>query len=442
MRPLKIAVIGSGISGLSAAWLLSKTHNVTLYETDDRLGGHANTTHVDMPDGTVAVDTGFIVYNELTYPNLTALFAHLDVPTQASSMGFSFSSDAGAYEYSGTGANGFFGQRRNLLKKRHWRMLSDIKRFFETATTRVTAYDPQISLGAFLATEGYSTTFIDEHIVPMGAAIWSTPAQRMLDFPARAFVDFYDNHRLLQFNDQPVWRTVRGGSREYVQRICDDGDFEIVQGVGARAIRRTDTAALVEDARGAVRPFDQVVIATQADQALGLLDAPADEEARLLGAFAYQENLAILHSDRRLMPKRRRIWSAWNFLKSGAQGRSELCLTYWMNELQSLDTRWPVLVTLNPYDEVHPKAEHGRFAYRHAVFDNAALTAQKDLWSLQGQKRTWFCGSYFGYGFHEDGLQAGLAVAEAIGGVRRPWYVDNESGRIHSIRPRDVRAAE
>ncbi|MEZ5878613.1 MAG: FAD-dependent oxidoreductase [Tepidamorphaceae bacterium] len=442
MQTLNIAVIGSGISGLSAAWLLARRHHVTLYEIDGRFGGHANTVEVDLPDGPVPVDTGFIVYNEKTYPNLTALFAHLDVETRRSSMGFSVSVGEGAYEYSGSGANGFFGQRRNILNARHWKMLSEIRRFFATAAQRVQTYKETTTLDAFLESEGYSREFIEEHIVPMGAAIWSTTMNGMLAFPARTFLNFYENHGLLRFVDQPEWRTVAGGSANYVARLIEDGGFECMKGVGAKRIARHGSAALVEDSRGAVRPFDQVVIATHADQALALLEEPSPDEAAILGNFSYQKNEAVLHSDRRWMPRRQHIWASWNYLKSSRGLDTSLCLTYWMNELQGLKTASPLLVTLNPVSEIHPKAIHRQFTYHHPLFDAAALNAQKDLWSLQGRRRTWFCGSYFGYGFHEDGLQSGLAVAEQLGGVKRPWLVANESGRIPLMPMSGAEAAE
>ncbi|MCC0014906.1 MAG: FAD-dependent oxidoreductase [Rhodobiaceae bacterium] len=442
MPGLNIAVVGSGISGLSAAWLLSRRHQVTVYECDQRLGGHANTVDVELSDGTVDVDTGFIVYNEKTYPNLTALFAHLGVKTQPSSMGFALSVGSGTYEYSGTNANGYFGQRRNIASPSHWALLLEIRRFFDTAASRVETHAGEPTLGDFLRAEGYSSRFVEEHIVPMGAAIWSTTLREMLNFPARTFLAFYGNHGLLQLSDRPAWRTVCGGSRNYVSALISDADFRVIQGVGARRVARSASKVVLEDTRGAMRPFDHVVFATHADQALSLIEAPSDEETTLLGSFAYQPNEAVLHSDRRWMPQRRRVWSSWNFIKSERGLESPLCLTYWMNELQGLETRVPLLVTLNPTADIHPKAVHRTFSYRHPVFNAAALAAQKRLWNLQGRQRTWFCGSYFGYGFHEDGIQSGLAVAEQLGGVRRPWQVADESGRINLAAGDAAEAAE
>lgn len=430
METQRIAVIGSGISGLSAAWLLSKRHRVTLFETDDRLGGHSNTVDVDTPDGVIPVDTGFIVFNERNYPNLTALFEHLDVDTHRARMTFALSLDDGTFEYSGSGFTGFFGQPLTFFSPRHWRLLRDIKRFFKTGKARVADADECLSLGEFLKREDYSEAFIEDHIVPMGAAIWSTTTAEMLSFPAQSFVDFYANHGMMQFNNRPKWKTVTGGSRTYVEALVRDGGFETLAGVGVARVSRQDDFVTIADERGVVRPFDHVVIATHADQALRLLDDADPEEANLLGSFDYQTNRAVLHRDRRLMPKKRHLWSSWNYLKTGTGPENNLCVTYWMNKLQSLDTKTNLFVTLNPKTEVHPKAVEAVFDYDHPVFNADAIIAQKNLWNLQGRRRTWFCGAHFGFGFHEDGLQSGLAVAEQLGGVRRPWQVADESGRI------------
>lgn len=430
MAPLNIAVVGSGISGLSAAWLLSKNHKVTLFEQDRRLGGHTHTTTASTADGPVPVDTGFIVYNELNYPNLTALFAHLGVRTEPTEMTFAVSANAGAFEYAGSGP-GLFGQLSNLANPRQWRLVSDLMRFFRTAQQALARHPEGISLGAFLQAETYSEAFIEDHILPMGAAIWSTPMVGMLDFPAATFIHFYANHGMLQATGRPAWRSVAGGSKNYVDRLLDDGDIETAAGNPVRRIGRTRSCVHVEDARGIVRMFDHVVIATHADQALGLLAAPTPREKALLSAFAYERNHAVLHRDRRLMPRRRRLWQSWNYLKRGHGLESELCVTYWMNSLQNLPTKTDLFVTLNPPWDIHPKAIDLEVDYDHPVFDARAIAAQRRLWSLQGKDRTWFCGSYFGYGFHEDGLQSGLAVAEQLGGVRRPWSVPDESGRIH-----------
>lgn len=442
MQQLKIAVVGSGISGLSAAWLLSKQHAVTLYESDNRLGGHANTVDVDTPEGPIAVDTGFIVYNQRNYPNLTALYQHLDVATKATEMSFAFSLRDGAYEYGGSGFAGFFGQQLNLIRRHHWRLLAEISRFFRTGHKNVVRFSGSISLGAFLAAERYSDSFVHDHIIPMGAAIWSTSMSRMLDFPARSFVEFYANHGMLQFKDRPAWQTVTGGSREYINRLVADGCFEIQKNQTIERVARHKEFVRVVDSTGVVRPFDHVVLATHADQALDLLEDADALEKRHLSSFKYQHNKAVLHRDNRWMPKRKRVWSSWNYLKKGDNIETGLCLTYWMNRLQKLRTGTDLFVTLNPSDDIHPKAIEASFDYRHPVFNAAAHETQKTLWNLQGRNRTWFCGSYFGHGFHEDGVQSGLAVAEHLGLLRRPWQVEGENSRINIRPPAAVAAAE
>jgi uncharacterized protein len=433
MRPMNIAVIGSGIAGLSAAWLLSRHHTVTLYERDHRLGGHSNTVDVptqsDQPP--LPVDTGFIVYNTQSYPNLVALFAHLGVDTASSDMSFAFSRDGGAYEYSGTGFGGIFGQGVNLLRPSHLRMLMDIKRFFAAARGLLDASPAtEQSLGDYLAANGYSQAFIERHILPMAAAIWSCPGQSILSFPVLTFARFFANHGLLQVRNRPEWRTVTGGSRIYVDRLKRDFSGRIMLDRHISAVQRDPSGVTIADSTGKRERFDACVIAAHADDALAMLADPDSRERELLSAFTYQQNRAILHTDTALMPRRRRIWASWNYLSEGQAKAAPPCVTYWMNRLQPLRTHDAHFVTLNPSRPIRKDRQIAAFDYAHPVFDQRAMTAQTQLWSLQGHRRTWFCGSYFGYGFHEDGLQSGLAAAEHIGGVRRPWTVANESGRI------------
>ncbi len=430
MERTKIAVIGSGVSGLSAAWLLSQRHQVVLFEADDRLGGHVNTVTVETRDGPTSIDTGFIVYNAPNYPNISALFAYLDIATTETEMSFSVSMRAGAYEYSGSGFGGFFGQRRNLLNPAHWRVLKDIARFFKSAEQKSQTLSDDVTLGAFLERERYSRAFIDHHILPMAGAIWSAKTTDMLDYPARSFISFYANHGLLQFKDRPLWRTVEGGSRTYVEAIIRDSALDIRQATKINKVVRNASGVEVIDDDGVSWLFDQVVIATHADQALDMLATPAREEAKLLKAFGYQKNRAVLHRDHSAMPKRRAVWASWNYMQAEGKNDQPLCVTYWMNSLQKLSTREDLFVTLNPTFEIDENKVDGVFDYTHPLFSTAARRAQATLWQLQGKNRTWFCGSYFGHGFHEDGLQSGLAVAEQLGGVRRPWRVKSESGRI------------
>lgn len=429
-RGMRIAVIGAGISGLSAAWLLGQAHDVVLFEAAPRLGGHANTVRVAGAGGETAVDTGFIVYNEATYPNFIALMDHLRVATQPTEMSFAVSLDGGRLEYSGTSVAGLFAQRSNLVRPRFWAMLQDITRFYRHASRdAVAGRAAGISLGDYLAAGGYGAAFRDDHLLPMAAAIWSAPCSEILSYPAAAFLRFHHNHGLLQLTDRPVWRTVTGGSSTYVQKLRTAFSGEIRAGTPVRRVRRgANDVVLTGD--GWVETFDQVVFAGHADQTLAMLADPGPAEAVALNAFRYSRNRAVLHSDEALMPKRRRAWASWNHIGQRAQPDSPCAVTYWMNRLQGLPEAQPFFVTLNPPDTLREEAIFHEEIYEHPLFDAAALDAQERLWSLQGMRRSWFCGAYFGSGFHEDGLQAGLAVAEALGGVRRPWNVPNESGRI------------
>jgi predicted NAD/FAD-binding protein len=428
---LNIAVIGSGISGLSAAWLLSKRHTVTLFEADRRLGGHSNTVDAKAPDrsGAVPVDTGFIVYNEATYPNLTALFRHLGIRTKPSDMSFAVSLDDGRVEYAGSNIAGLFAQRRNLLRPRFWAMLRDLLRFYREAPADADKLG-RLTLDEYLAAEDYGSAFRDEHLYPMAAAIWSTPAAEIGDYPAASFIRFCDNHGLLKLIGRPIWRTVCGGSRTYVARLAEPLAERIVMDCPINRIRRTASGIELTEASGRVSGFDHAVIATHADQALRMLADPSPQECSCLGAFTYSRNEAVLHTDAALMPRRRAAWSSWNYLSQGSGDTRRLSVTYWMNRLQNIPETTPLFVTLNPLREPQPASVIHRDTYEHPRFDAAAIAAQERLWSLQGVRNTWFCGAYFGAGFHEDGLQAGLAVAEALGGVRRPWNVRGESDRI------------
>jgi predicted NAD/FAD-binding protein len=435
---LDIAVVGSGISGLAAAWLLGKRHKVALYEANAWLGGHSHTVEALG----VPVDTGFIVYNEATYPNLTALFAHLGVETRATSMSFAVSLDEGRLEYAGGTRGGLFAQRRNLARPRFWAMLRDLRRFYHAAP-RDLATMGSLGLGDYLDGLGCGSAFRDDHLYPMAAAIWSTPVCAIPDYPAAAFVRFCENHGLLRLKQRPQWRTVTGGSREYVARLREEFRGAVRTNCEVKSVRRHSAGVTLETAQGTVS-HDRVVVAAHADQALAMLRDASAEERQILGAFGYRRNRAVLHSDPALMPRRRRVWSSWNYAahaKSDGNGRGLApSVTYWMNRLQHLPADQPLFVTLNPLRGPDPALVHWRGDYYHPVFDVAAGRAQARLWELQGNRHTWFCGAHFGPGFHEDGLQAGLAVAEQLGGVRRPWSVAEESARIH-LPVRELEAA-
>lgn len=436
-----IAVIGAGIAGLSAAWLLSRRHTVSLYEEADWLGGHAHTVDVETPDGPLAVDTGFIVYNDLNYPNFSALLDHLGVRSVQTNMSFAASTGGGSFEYS-SDVLGIVGQKRNIARPFFWKMLHDITRFYGHAAALLDSPELSgITLDEFLRRHDYSGALVDHHILPMCAAIWSSSTTQIRSLPMQAFVRFFASHQLFSLGRRVNWRTVKGGSRSYVKALVDAADLDIRRANGARRIFRENGLVVVEESGGKREVFTDVVLATHADTSLALL-ADADlSETRLLGAFRYTENLAVLHDDPGLMPKRRHVWASWNYIGTAEdEPERALCVSYWMNRLQGLDRRHPLFVTLNPGRMPRPASIKRSFVYSHPVFDHAALAAQRDLWRLQGRRNTWFCGSYFGYGFHEDALQSGLAVAERFG-VQRPWNVPNPSGRI-STEPLPAMAAE
>jgi predicted NAD/FAD-binding protein len=426
-----VAVIGSGIAGLSCAWLLSQSCRVTLHEQASRLGGHANTVEVDAGDGHFPVDTGFIVYNERTYPNLTALFRQLNVPTEPSDMSFAASLDDGAIEYAGTGLRGLFGQPGNLTSPRFWSMLADMRRLYRQAPRDAVLQEPdETPLGAWLDRHGYGSVLRTDHLIPMAAAIWSCCPDDVMHYPAAAFFRFCDNHGLLRLHDRPAWRTVTGGSSAYVSRLANAMDAEIRPSAGIVSIRRAPDGILLRDSEDDCAVYDEVVVATHAHTALALLEDADAAERSILGAFGHTRNIAVLHTDASFMPKRRAVWASWNYVGPRAGGNPP-GVTYWMNNLQKLPTRKPVFVTLNPNRPPACGSVLHTETYDHPLFSVAAMAAQRLLWSLQGVRRTWFCGAWFGAGFHEDGLQAGLAVAEALGGVQRPWRVPGESSRIH-----------
>ena len=423
---MKIAVIGAGVAGLGSAWLLSHKHDVVIYEREDRFGGHSCTVDVGTSRGAQPVDVGFIVFNERNYPNLVALFEHLGVPTEESEMSFAVSLDGGRYEY-GSAYGGYLAQRRNMLRPSFLRMTRHILRFNRLAP-RLLARSENLdfTIGAFVADARLSDVFRDRYLIPMASCIWSTPSGRMLDYPAQTFARFFNNHGLLTVGKQLRWRTVSGGSRSYVERIVTPLRARARLATPAREIHRDSLGVAVRDASGHWDRFDRIVLACHADQALALLANANARERELLGRFAYTTNEVWLHADPSLMPRRRSVWSSWNYVTEGAAGDAP-SVTYWINRLQNRPGDTPLFVSVNPGHA--PAAAHARFSFEHPIYDSGAIRAQRSLHTIQGVRNTYFCGSYCGYGFHEDALSAGLDVAEQLG-VRRPWRQPDEHRHI------------
>ena len=415
---MKIAVVGAGISGLAAAWLLAQRHQVTLFEAADYLGGHTHTVDVEVAGQRFPVDTGFLVFNHRTYPNLTAMFRALGVETVASDMSFAVSLADPALEWAGSSLTTLFAQKRNLARPGFWRMLQDTLRFNRT-TAGVSL--PELTLGDYLAQERYSAEFRDWYLLPMAAAIWSCPTEAMLEYPLASFVRFARNHGLLQIFDRPRWHTVKGGGRTYVERIVAQlPDVRLATPV--RSVLRDRDGVWLGLPRGDCERFDEVVLACHSDQALALLGSAATPaERRILGAIRYQPNRAVLHTDASLLPRDPRVWSAWNYMSAEniAAPRS-VSVSYLINQLQPLPVSAPVIVSLNPHVEPDPATVIGDYDYDHPLFDRAAIAAQAQLAAIQGVERLWFCGAWGGYGFHEDGLVSALAVANRLG-CRAPW---------------------
>ncbi|GHD64281.1 NAD(P)/FAD-dependent oxidoreductase [Jeongeupia chitinilytica] len=418
----RIAIIGAGIAGLASAYLLSRRHTVTLYESGDYLGGHTNTVDVSLDGLSHPVDTGFLVFNDRTYPNLIALFDELGVASHATGMTFAVSVDDGRLEWAGSNLNTVFAQRRNLLSPQFVGMLRDILRFNAAAQAGLdAAIESRITLAQLLEQGRYGRAFRDAYLLPMAAAIWSSAPGDILRFPATTFLRFCLNHALLQVNDRPQWRSVIGGGRDYVRRIAATlNDVRLRTPV--YGVQRHDGRVLVRTDDG-VEAFDAVVFATHAPDTLKLLDDAGDDERRVLGAVRYQPNTAVLHTDTGQLPRRQSVWSAWNCLaRTGDDGNRPVCVSYLLNRLQPLPFTRPVIVTLNPHTEPDPARVLARFEYDHPLLDQPAIDAQAKLAQLQGRRRSWYAGAWTGYGFHEDGLKSALRVADAFG-VLPAWAV-------------------
>ncbi len=417
----RIAVVGAGISGLATAWLLSRRYEVTLYEAGSYLGGHTNTVEVNLEGKSHPVDTGFLVFNEKTYPNLIAMFALLGVDSVETEMSFAVSLENPDLEWAGSNLATVFGQKRNLLRPRFWSMLSDILRFNRESTAWLLSHpDDQRSLQDFLVAGKYSDAFADWYLLPMAAAIWSCPTGQMRDMPLATFIRFCQNHGLLQVFDRPIWRTVKGGGREYVKKIAAQLD-DIRLACPVHAVSREAGQLRVTHASGS-EYFDQVVLACHSDQALAMLGMTAsDGQREVLSAIRYQPNRAVLHTDPALLPRDHKLWSAWNyFAGQGEPGDQPVGVSYLINKLQPLPFKTPVAVTLNPAREPDPAKVIAEFDYAHPIFDGPAIAAQQRLTDVQGEGGIWLAGAWGSYGFHEDGLKSALRVANGLG-VKAPW---------------------
>jgi uncharacterized protein len=407
---MRIAIIGSGISGMVAAYHLSRNHAITVYEAGGHVGGHTHTVDVEVGGRRYAIDTGFIVFNDWTYPNFIALLDELNVAWQPSEMSFSVRCEAAGLEYNGTSIDSLFAQRRNLLRPSFLRMVSDILRFNREAPALLSdGY--VLSLGDYLEIQRYSRYFIEHYIIPMGAAIWSSSPADMLEFPARFFVEFFAKHGFLSVDDRPTWRVIRGGSREYVKNLTAPFSRQIRLNTPVDSIMRQTNRVLVRLRGGAVEAFDEVFMACHSDQALKLLHDPSNEERRILGAIPYQQNEALLHTDTRLMPRRPKAWAAWNYHRP-REPSDRVTVTYNMNMLQTLSAPVQFLLSLNRSEAVDPAKVLGRYVYHHPVFNAAAVAAQRRRHEINGVRHTYYCGAYWSYGFHEDGVTSALTALE------------------------------
>lgn len=410
---MKIAIIGTGIAGLTCAHLLHRRHELVLFEANDYVGGHTHTHDIRIDDEQHAIDTGFIVYNERTYPKFIELLKSCGVNSLPTEMSFSLSCERTGLEYNGNNLNTLFAQRSNLLRPSFYRMIRDILRFNREAPKVLSEPETDTSLGRYLEAHGYGPEFRNDYLLPMAAAIWSAPAETMLDMPLIFFVRFFHNHGLLTVNDRPQWYVIAGGSREYVRKLTAPFADRIRLGSPVAGVARSEQGVAVRSEGSGDEHFDQVILACHSDEALRLLDDPSREEQAILGAIPYQANEAVLHTDTRLMPRRRLAWASWNYHRTGDQ-RDRVAVTYDMNILQRLKSRTTFLVTLNRSDAIRPETIIKRLTYHHPVFTAASLLAQQRWEEINGVRRTWYAGAYWGYGFHEDGVNSAHRVCSVL----------------------------
>lgn len=411
---MRIAIVGAGVSGLVTAHLLGSEHEVTVFEAADYAGGHTNTVRVDTPYETHQVDTGFIVFNDRNYPQFERLLERLGVASQPSSMTFSVSDGRGDFEYNGSSPNGLFAKRAHLVTPWFHRMIADMARFQRAARELLRTGDDGPSLGHWLEQQRFSRPFIDRLIVPQASAVWSADPHQMWSFPARFLAAFFDNHGMLSLRDRPRWRTVRGGSARYVEALLQRFSGRVILGIGVRSVHRHREHVVVTPAMGEPQRFDEVVLATHSDQALALLADASDREHAVLGAIPYQANEAVLHTDVRMLPRRHRAWASWNYHLADVPG-NRTTVTYHMNRLQSLRAEQDFCVTLNRTGEIDPRHVIRTIQYAHPVYTDAGVRAQQRFGEINGRNRTHFCGAYWGWGFHEDGVVSALRVAERFG---------------------------
>ena len=402
---MKVAVIGSGISGLSSAYFLSKKYKVDLYEKDNHFGGHSLTYEINEGNKTVPVDLGFIVFNKSTYPNLINFFKELNVSYEKSDMSFSVSIKDSNIEYSGSGLGGIFANKSNLLNFKFLNMIKEIITFYKTAPKLLESEIKDQTLGDFLNKKNLSKFFIEYHLIPMVAAIWSMPFNKAKEMPMKFFLNFFTNHGLFKLKNRPQWYTVSNRSRDYVKKVTDKISGEIFKNYKVdKLIRSEDNIRVMIG--GEYVDYDQVVLASHADESLSMIDKPTDQEKNILSKFNYVSNEAFLHTDDRLMPTKKRAWSSWNSISNG----NNTCITYWLNKLQNLNTSKNYFLTLNPIINVNESLTIKKINFTHPYLNSENTALQKNLQLIQGKKRTWFCGSYFGYGFHEDGLKSSIEL--------------------------------
>jgi predicted NAD/FAD-binding protein len=410
---MRIAVVGSGIAGLASAWLLSRKHEVTLFEANSYFGGHTHTHEVEQAGQRYRIDSGFIVHNPAHYPLLTRLFAELGVGSQPTTMSFSVHSEASGLEYNAATLDTLFCQRRNLLSPRFLGMVRDLTRFYREAPALLLRRDDMTTLGDYLDQHRYGAAFRDEHLIPMASALWSSPATQILQFPARYLVQFMANHQMLQISDRPQWRVVQGGSSTYVAALRAQWPVHERLNCLVRSIHRDACGVEVHSAAG-VEYFDQIVMACHSDQALALLADPSEREQSILGAMSYQANDTVLHTDASVLPRQRKAWAAWNAWLP--RNPDEACtVSYCMNLLQGIESPAPFVVSLNRTAAIDPDKVLARMRYHHPVYTQASVAAQTRKAEIQGWRRTWFAGAYWGWGFHEDGMHSAVEVAAALG---------------------------